>query len=58
MHVTKKLAAGLPGLRCPGAWSVITDAIRQANRRGLVRVALFTVQGDDLHMVCEGCDAK
>lgn len=58
MHVTKKLAAGLPGLRCPAAWSVITGAIRQANQRGLVRVIEFTVQGDHLHMICEGADAK
>ena len=58
MHVTKKLAAGLPGLRCPGAWSVITDAIRQANRRGLVRLVEFTVQGDHVHMLCEGGNAK
>ena len=31
---------------------------RQANRRGLVRVVEFTVQGDHLHMVCEGGDAQ
>ena len=58
MHVTKKLVAGLPGLRCPEAWSVITDAIRQANRARLVRVIEFTVQGDHLHMLCEGGDAQ
>ena len=58
MHVTKKLAAGLPGLRCLEAWSVITDAIRRANRARLVRVIEFTVQGDHLHMLCEGGDAK
>jgi len=58
MHVTKKLAADLPGLRCPEAWAVITGAIRQANSRGLVRVIEFTVQGDHLHMLCEGGDAR
>ena len=58
IHVTTTIDGGLPGLRCRGAWLEITEAIRQANRARLVRVVEFSVQGDHLHMLCEGGDAQ
>ena len=64
MHITlkvgdKTLKEGerLPGLREGQTWVAITRVIAAFHRAQEMRICHFSVQGDHLHLICEGADA-
>jgi REP element-mobilizing transposase RayT len=60
IHITLKWCPGLPTLRDVGPDRVLRAAFRLANENednGL-RVVMYSIQGNHLHMICEADDAK
>ena len=62
VHVTMKLARGLPRLRRKGEHRVLVRAFAKARRRagrlegGVFRLVHYSVQNDHLHLICEAGD--
>jgi hypothetical protein len=62
VHVTMKLAKGLPGLRRPAIYRVLCEAFDKSRERagrlegGVFRLVHYSVQSDHLHLVCEAKD--
>ena len=62
VHVTMKIAKGLPSLRVRAAYRVVCEAFDKGCKRagrlegGVFRLVHYSVQGDHLHLVCEAKD--
>jgi len=56
VHVTLKLAEGLPGIRNKTTKRVIDGAFREAKERFGFRLVHFTIQGNHLHLIVEADD--
>ena len=56
VHVTVRLAAGLPRLRGPGPAKVLRYAFVHGCDKGIFRICQFSVQGNHVHLVCEARD--
>ena len=62
VHVTMKIAKGLPSLRIRAAYRVVCEAFDKGCKRagrlegGVFRLVHYSVQGDHLHLVCEAKD--
>lgn len=57
MHVTLRLANGLPSLRLELVYRAVESAIR-ATKRADFRIVEFSVQEDHIHTIVEGDDKK
>ena len=57
VHITMKMAAGLPTLREHGAFLVLLSCFRASNAESGLRIINFSVQGNHVHMICEAADA-
>ena len=53
VHVTLRIAEGLPSLRRPLAFEAVESALAGANAKGLVRVVHFSVQSNHVHLIVE-----
>lgn len=58
LHVTLRLADGLPSLRADRAHAVVRGALRDASDRLGLRVIHYSAQTDHLHLVCEATDQR
>ena len=58
VHVTTRLARGLPSLRHFAEIGVLVRAIRAARERFALSVVHYSVQGDHLHLLVEAEDAR
>jgi REP element-mobilizing transposase RayT len=58
VHITMKLAAGLPTLREHGAFMVLLSCFRASNAASGLRIIDFSVQGNHVHMICEAADEQ
>ena len=64
VHVTLKVADGLPSLRGLKAYGVILEAIREACTRpgrlvdGMFRLVHYSVQGNHMHLIVEAGDSE
>jgi REP element-mobilizing transposase RayT len=56
VHVTVRLAPGLPRLRGPGPAKVLKAAFVRGCDKGVFRICQFSVQGNHIHLVCEARD--
>ncbi len=57
LHVTLKLAAGVPSFRRAAIMRVVRAAIAAGGHRGDFRVVHYNVLGDHLHLVVEAAGA-
>ena len=55
VHLTMRARPGLPSLRRPAIYRVVSDCIARASR-GQFRVVQFSVQRDHLHLLVEASD--
>ena len=51
VHVTLRIAEGLPSLRRPLAFEAVESALAGANAKGLVRVVHDSVQSNPVHLI-------
>jgi REP element-mobilizing transposase RayT len=58
LHVTLRVVAGLPSLRCHGALRVIQRAIEAGGHRPDFRVIHYVVIGNHLHLIVEAASAE
>jgi REP element-mobilizing transposase RayT len=58
VHITMKLAAGLPSLREQGAFMVLLSCFRASNAESGLRIIHFSVQSNHVHMICEAADEQ
>ena len=58
VHVTLRVASGLPRLRGAATFRRIRSALARARERFGMRLAHFSVQGDHLHLVVEAGDRR
>ncbi len=56
VHVTVRLAPGLPRLRGPGPAKVLRYAFVHGCDKDVFRICQFSVQGNHVHLVCEARD--
>ena len=56
VHVTLRIAEGLPSLRRPLAFEAVESALAGANAKGLVRVVHYSVQSNHVHLIVEAKD--
>ena len=56
VHVTLKISAGMPSLRCAREAAQIRIAIARMHERGGARVVHYSIQGDHMHLICEAED--
>jgi len=56
VHVTLRVAQGLPNLRAKAQFRIVKDALRGIRRRFAFRVVHYSVQSNHLHLVCEAHD--
>ncbi len=56
VHVTVRLAPGLPRLRGPGPAKVLKYAFVHGCDKDVFRICQFSVQGNHVHLVCEARD--
>jgi hypothetical protein len=56
VHVTARIASGLPSLREPRLAEVIEQTLRDRLARGRVRVVHYSIQFDHLHLIVEAKD--
>jgi REP element-mobilizing transposase RayT len=57
VHVTLRCVAGLPSLRRANPQRIIERVFANENRRGF-RLVHYSIQGNHLHLVCEGRDTQ
>ncbi len=57
VHVTVRLAPGMPRLRGRKAAKALRHAFVHGCDRGRFRICQFSVQGNHVHLVCEAADA-
>src|SRR5690606_41964204 len=53
VHVTVRLAEGLPSLRGKGTFAVVRECLRRAKERLGARVVHFAVLGNHVHLIVE-----
>src|SRR6185436_16442073 len=58
VHVTLKLARGLPSLRRRREHAVLLQAFALAGARGGVRVVHYSAQSNHVHLICEARDRR
>ena len=58
VHITMRLAAGLPSLREQGAFMVLLSCFRASNAESGLRIIHFSVQSNHVHMICEAADEQ
>jgi REP element-mobilizing transposase RayT len=58
LHVTLRLADGLPSLRDDAAQRVLRDALHASSDRHGLRIVHFSAQRDHLHLLCEAEDER
>lgn len=58
LHTTLRVLGGLPSLRQPAPFAVITAALEAAAMRFGVRIVAYMVQGNHLHLVLEAADHR
>ncbi|MFO1010437.1 MAG: hypothetical protein U1F29_10285 [Planctomycetota bacterium] len=58
LHVTLKLAKGLPSLRASATHAVLRDALRAGAERLGFRLVHYGALGDHVHLVCEAADER
>jgi REP element-mobilizing transposase RayT len=58
LHITVRLAAGLPNLRRPAEMVVIRAALRAARGRSGLRLVHYSVLGNHLHLIVEAPDRE
>ena len=56
VHVTLKISAGMPSLRCAREAAEIRTAFQRMHQRGGARVVHYSIQGDHMHLICEAED--
>ncbi len=56
VHITLKISAGMPSLRCDREAAQIRIAIQRMHERGGARVVHYSIQGDHMHLICEAED--
>jgi REP element-mobilizing transposase RayT len=57
VHVTLRCVAGLPSLRRANPRRIIEFVFGKENRRGF-RLVHYSIQGNHLHLICEGRDTQ
>jgi len=57
VHVTLRCVAGLPSLRRANPQRFIERVFAKENRRGF-RLVHYSIQGNHLHLICEGRDTQ
>jgi REP element-mobilizing transposase RayT len=57
VHVTLRCVAGLPSLRRANSQRIIEGVFAKENRRGF-RLVHYSIQGNHLHLICEGRDTQ
>jgi REP element-mobilizing transposase RayT len=57
VHVTMRLAPGLPTLRQGRSHRVLLNALAESASRGNLRVGHYSAQSNHVHLVCEADDA-
>jgi len=58
VHVTLRVASGLPSLRAKAQFRIVKEALRGIRRRFAFRVVHYSVQSNHLHLVCEAHDKE
>ena len=58
VHVTLRLAAGLPSLRKRATYTVLLVALGGGSERFGMRLVHWSVLGDHLHLLIEACDRR
>jgi hypothetical protein len=58
VHVTMRIAPGLPSLRSQRGLAAVHAAIRGATKHGAARITQFSAQSNHVHLVVEAADEK
>ena len=58
LHLTVRIAMGLPSMRTKAARRVIVEAIREQRGRFDFRIVEFAILSNHMHLIAEACDAK
>ena len=58
LHVTLRLARGLPTLRQPALVGAVRDALRAGKERFGLRVVHYSIQRDHVHLIVEATDRR
>jgi REP element-mobilizing transposase RayT len=58
LHITVRVARGVWNLRSQRGFRAVRHALEQEKRRGELRIAHYTVQGNHLHLIAETSDRQ
>lgn len=56
LHITVRIARGVWNLRSQRGFNAVRDALAQEAKKGALRIAHYSVQGNPVHLIAEAAD--